>query len=173
MAPKKSLKSSSSKTGHGAKPPSAKKAVCPSPVLEQKANLLEQADAVESSKRRKTLKRRSTDDEVERMVDTHLPNTPKSKVETLSVHGMKLKAYIKQAIYQLRADPDRYRLGATFWKDLLELIGEDGSIAARLVVKDKAVTIPDDLVRALDAATCESLTTASRYFCKLLLSSCI
>lgn len=104
-------------------------------------------------KRRRQLGRRASDEQVERCVQAHFGDLPKSVVETCVVNGQSLRSRIRHDLKNLKDEVGRQkRLGVTYWRTLrLEYAGGADGVST-LKVQNSSQPVRDELIQAIEAA---------------------
>ena len=79
------------------------------------------AEASQTRKRhRQQLGRRDSEEVAERCLQQHVGHFSKTHMETMRVDGLLAREKVLQAVREKRANNDQTRLGATFWRRLVE-----------------------------------------------------
>ena len=148
MAPKKRKSSGEPKATA-----SKKKAVVQSTESLVDGGLLEAEQALQSSSCGRTLKRRSTQEEVERKLQHHFGHLSATDLETKVVDGLTLRETILRDTREARnASGAKSRLGATYWRALVQKFSEGLAGPGQLKVKDANESVNCNLIEALQTA---------------------
>ena len=95
----------------------------------------------------RTLKRRSTDDQVERVIAEKLQGISKSAIESRPLPDGRL---LRQKLADdIRSTRGRGRLGTTYWRGLRQYYGKQPALEN--VKVDKSLPVNDELVHGLEA----------------------
>lgn len=109
-----------------------------------------------SSKRRRQLDRRNTEERAERALQTHCKGVSMQRLATTQVGGRTARDCVVEAI---RNSPRNSRLGQTFWRELSQQYGFDDS-DVKLKPRSKSDVVGDDLAGSL--ALCFDPNPATR-----------
>ena len=122
-------------------------------VAKKDAPLMEAQEALqqEPAAASRVLKRRNTNDEVERKIQSHFPGMTPTQMESKKVEGLTLRERIEKDTRDVRTKKGA-RLGAAYWRDLKSLYAEAGSGPGELKVKNSDEIVSDALLSALQAA---------------------
>ena len=117
------------------------------------APLMEAQEALqqEPAAASRVLKKRNTNDEVERKIQSHFPGMTPTQMESKRVDGLTLRERIEKDTRDVRTKKGA-RLGAAYWRELQSLYAEAGSGPGELKVKNSNEIVSDALPSALQAA---------------------
>jgi hypothetical protein len=151
MAPKRSKTSYGSQAGPKAKPqfgPEASASSGSSPSL-----LADAQSSEPELKKKRSLKKRDTEEQVARQMAEHFSDIPKAVLETKRVDGKLVEEHITLHLYATRASELDNRLGKSYWANLRAKYFPDFTVIAQLTVRDPTQAVADRLVPALRGAT--------------------
>ena len=100
--------------------------------------------------RRRQLGRRSSEEQVERSIQEHFGHLPKIATECKHVDGMTLRQRVRQDLHAAE-DQKEGRLGATYWRGLVQLYGSGVGINS-MQIKDVSQPVGEALEQAPGAA---------------------
>ena len=155
MAPKKRSAASGQATAKKQKSEAAAKAAASS---NKEASLLQAQEALqdESASTRRTLKKRNTNDEVDRKIQSHFPGMSATQIESKRVDGLTLRERVERDTHEARGKKGS-RLGASYWQDLQTTYAGQDSGPSALKVKDSNEPVSDALLQALSLALSQTL----------------
>jgi hypothetical protein len=103
------------------------------------------------AKKRRQLGRRRSEEQTERSLEQHFSHFAKSHLEATRVEGLTARERILRDIRDTRDAGGGKRLGAGYWRDLVNSYS-DTTMVVQLVVRDKGESVRDGLVQGLGSA---------------------
>jgi hypothetical protein len=115
--------------------------------------LLEKAEDPSTTKRRQ-LGRRKSEEQVERSLEQHFGHISKIVLETTRIDGLLARERILEDMrHNKKKDAGKKRLGAGYWRDLVQEYSQGCQHVSELKVKNPDQSVSDPLVQALEVAT--------------------
>jgi hypothetical protein len=105
-----------------------------------------------SRKRRRQNGRRGEDEQIERSIQQHFAHLPVLVVETTRVDGLLIRDRIAKDRKAMKDECGNSRLGASYWRQLVQLYSAGVEGVQTMEVKDPSLPAQDALIQGLEAA---------------------
>ena len=123
-------------------------------ALESRPSKIDQAQAAaEPHRPSRPLQRRSSDEVVERAINTHFRGMDRVALATRTVGGLTVNARVARDRQALKEKDPKSRLPTTYWRGLQTMYGGSDTPVSNLAVKRKEEPIADPLLSALQKIT--------------------